>query len=316
MAIENSLPLVSIVVPLYNEEVRLRALCTALLAQTYKSIEIILVDNNSTDETFALAKDLACEQIKVVQELQLQNADAARNRGLEVAVGQIIAFTDGDCCPEATWIQRAVEHFNASNADLVAGQITFTYSARPSSAEFYDSVSFLQHSSSVIERGVAFTANLFARREVIAHLGGFSVDTVWNGDFLFTRNAVHAGFVLAYCDDAVVAHPARKAEDVFKKVWRISWGKGFFGLSNNASNHPAQVKIGAVSFFLEKKPHIRHLNPAQMTRSLRAKGISPKPITLIGTFLVAWTVGVIGVAGFIFGRIAQLLNQPHKQISV
>ncbi len=134
MAIKNSLPLVSIVVPLYNEEARLHVLCTALLAQTYKSIEIILVDNNSTDGTFALAKDLACEQIKVVQELRLQNADAARNRGLEVAVGQIIAFTDGDCCPEATWIQRAIEHFNASNADLVAGQITFTYSARPSSA--------------------------------------------------------------------------------------------------------------------------------------------------------------------------------------
>jgi len=310
-----STPIVSIIVPLFNEENRLRALCRALLAQSYKPLEIILVDNASTDSTFSLANELACGQIKVVQELEFQNADAARNKGIEVAHGDILAFTDGDCLPTPNWVKAAIDQFNYGKADLIAGQISFSFRKQPSCGEFYDAVTFLQHSTSVSERGVAFTANLFVRKKVILSLGGFSVDTVWNGDFMFTRHAVQSGFSLEYCKEAIVIHPARKSQDVFKKVWRISWGKGFLATSDESSIGSSE-QAGAKAFFFEPKPHIRHLNPGQLLKSLNKKGILISKTEALGTFFVAWTVGLIGLLGFLTGRIARMRQRRDQRASL
>lgn len=93
----NKDPLVSIVVPVYNVEAYLQRCVTSILTQTYKNIEIILVDDGSTDGSGEI-----CERIKekesniVVVHQKNGGLSAARNTGINIAKGQYIAFVDSD----------------------------------------------------------------------------------------------------------------------------------------------------------------------------------------------------------------------------
>jgi glycosyltransferase involved in cell wall biosynthesis len=88
---------VSIIVPVHNTEKFLRACVESLVAQTLRDIEIVLVENCSTDGSLALCHELASadERIEV---LSIDKADlsTARNAGVKVATGEYIAFVDSD----------------------------------------------------------------------------------------------------------------------------------------------------------------------------------------------------------------------------
>ena len=89
------MPKVSIIVPVHNTERYLQACVESLTAQTLADIEIILVENCSTDDSLALCHRIATtdDRIKV---LSIDKADlsTARNEGVKVATGEYIAFVD------------------------------------------------------------------------------------------------------------------------------------------------------------------------------------------------------------------------------
>lgn len=86
---------VSIIIPVYNAAAFIKKSINALLKQTYPSIEIIIIDDSSTDDSFAIAKELESDIVKVLQQ---PNAGAAiaRNTGLAAATGDYIQFMDVD----------------------------------------------------------------------------------------------------------------------------------------------------------------------------------------------------------------------------
>ncbi len=305
-------PRFSVVVPLYNEERRLPGLVQALKAQTFHDFEVIFVDNNSQDGTHRWLLEHVGGWAHVVQERSLQNADAARNAGVQVARGNAFAFTDADCLPDPRWLAEGAAAFAATGADLIAGRIAFDLGATPGPAELYDSVTFLQHSASVAERGVAFTANLFVARRVFDEIGLFDVTTAWNGDVLFTRRAVNSGYALAYADRAVIRHPARSVADVLKKAWRIARGKGRY--RQQSLNKPTGRPLGGAEVFLEPKPHFRHLHPKLLKQSLMRNGHSPATRTLALSWLVACLVAGTGALGFCTGRLTAATDPqlPHS----
>lgn len=87
-------PLVSVVVPTYNGERYLRHTLDSLAAQTYEALEVIVVDDGSTDDSRGIARSHACEPRVVAQ--QNKGVAVARNRGMAVASGEWIAFLDQD----------------------------------------------------------------------------------------------------------------------------------------------------------------------------------------------------------------------------
>ena len=89
--------LISIIIPCYNVEEYIEECIESVLKQTYKNIEIICVDNNSTDQTFLKLKNLQKRypQIIVLEEKK-QGAPSARNTGLAVARGEWVQFLDSD----------------------------------------------------------------------------------------------------------------------------------------------------------------------------------------------------------------------------
>lgn len=94
---KNSKTKVSIIVPLYNAGADFNACMASLIAQTWSALEIIIVNDGSTDHSVEIAKHYA-EHYPYVRLLHQANAGAsvARNLGLQAATGDYVAFVDAD----------------------------------------------------------------------------------------------------------------------------------------------------------------------------------------------------------------------------
>ncbi len=111
----------SVVIPAYNEESFIAGTIEALQNQTIKPDEIIVVDNNSSDRTAAIAKSMG---VKVLHEPK-QGITPARNRGFNAANGDIIARCDGDTRPFPDWVELLKKSFKDKSVVGVTGTNVF-----------------------------------------------------------------------------------------------------------------------------------------------------------------------------------------------
>ncbi|MBC1850979.1 glycosyltransferase family 2 protein, partial [Listeria seeligeri] len=88
--------LVSVIIPTYNREATIAKTISSILNQTYKSLEIIIVDDASNDKTVQIVQDLDKAQISLFVLKQNIGAAEARNIALSKARGRFIAFLDSD----------------------------------------------------------------------------------------------------------------------------------------------------------------------------------------------------------------------------
>jgi glycosyltransferase involved in cell wall biosynthesis len=226
----------SVIVPVYNNPEGIRALIDALLAQTYPSrhFEIIIVDNNSTDETADVVRSIASkndDRIKLAMETTIQSSYAARNRGIEESSGEFLAFVDSDCTPAASWLENGIGALENDSVACGGGKVEFFYqSDRPNAVEYLDSARKLDQRHYVEDLGFAATANFFARRDLFAQKGMFRADVISGGDFEFGRRVTSQGQRIAYINDAVVTHPARATvRELLKKSKRVAVGQKQLG---------------------------------------------------------------------------------------
>lgn len=118
----NSDPKVSIVVPVYNVDRYLNECFDSLKNQTYKNLEIIVVDDGSTDGSGIIADAYKnCDDRFLVFHCKNTGISAARNLGLKYATGDYITFVDGDDAITSIHIQSLVDIALHSKADIVLG---------------------------------------------------------------------------------------------------------------------------------------------------------------------------------------------------
>lgn len=112
--------LVSIIVPVYNIENYAENCIKSLVNQTYKFLEIILVDDGSTDNSGKLCDDYAKtdERIKVIHKTN-GGLSSARNAGLDVVSGDYIMFIDGDDYIAENAVEILLKHMSNHDADMV-----------------------------------------------------------------------------------------------------------------------------------------------------------------------------------------------------
>ncbi len=112
--------LISVVVPVYNAEKYLERCVQSICGQTYKNLEIILVNDGSSDNSGALCKKLASsdDRIKVIQQ-ENGGSSIARNTGLDYATGDILAFVDSDDHLDLSMFEQMMELMVANDLDVV-----------------------------------------------------------------------------------------------------------------------------------------------------------------------------------------------------
>ena len=92
------MPAVSVIIPTYNRENFIGRALVSVLSQTYRDMEIIVVDDGSFDDTYGVVKKLAGSEapLRYLAHEKNRGAQAARNSGISVAAGDYIAFLDSD----------------------------------------------------------------------------------------------------------------------------------------------------------------------------------------------------------------------------
>ncbi len=113
---------ISIVIPVYNEAEQINACLEAIAAQTLLPDEVIVVDNNSTDGTAALAARFPF--VTVITE-QKQGVVHARNTGFDAARGDIIGRIDADTIVPADWVATVRRIFIGTAHDAVSGSVSY-----------------------------------------------------------------------------------------------------------------------------------------------------------------------------------------------
>lgn len=113
-------PKISVIVPIHNCEAFLGEALESLFAQNYPNLEVIVVDDGSTDRSLAVAKSFS--SIRCLSEAHLGPA-AARNAGLKVASGSIFGFIDGDDAWSSNHLDVLMPRLEDEAYDLVYGHI-------------------------------------------------------------------------------------------------------------------------------------------------------------------------------------------------
>ncbi len=119
---------VSIVVPIYNVAPYLKRCVDSLTSQTYSNIEILLVDDGSTDNSFEIMKDLSKEEHRI-RCLQKENGglSSARNFGLKHCTGEYVLFIDSDDYVSCNMCERLINCAIATSSDVVVCDMEYFY---------------------------------------------------------------------------------------------------------------------------------------------------------------------------------------------
>ncbi|MFR7519988.1 MAG: glycosyltransferase family 2 protein [Mediterraneibacter faecis] len=116
---ENDKNLISVIIPLYNAEKYLKNCITSVVGQTYRNLEIILVDDGSNDNSLSICEKFALQdnRIKVFHQNN-GGVASARNKGLSEASGEFIAWVDSDDSIEPEYIEKLYDAVKEYNADI------------------------------------------------------------------------------------------------------------------------------------------------------------------------------------------------------
>lgn len=126
---------ISIIVPIYNIEKYLSRCLDSILAQTYKNLEVILVDDGSVDNSGMIADEYARNDQRIIVIHQVnKGVSAARNAGLDLATGDYIGFVDGDDYIESDMYEILMRIIDEQQVDIAHCGYQMVY---PSRIDYY-----------------------------------------------------------------------------------------------------------------------------------------------------------------------------------
>ena len=128
----NSSPLISIIVPVYNSEKYLNDCISSILKQSYPNIEVIFINDGSTDKSLDILNGILDSRVKVLSQ-DNSGAAEARNAGLKKAKGDYVCFVDSDDMIDDHYVEVLFETAQQSSADIVCTDYTYMTNTRPKS---------------------------------------------------------------------------------------------------------------------------------------------------------------------------------------
>jgi glycosyltransferase involved in cell wall biosynthesis len=217
---------VSVIIPVFNDQAGVDSCLKALQLQDYphNRFEVVMVDNASTtpiriDPVYAdIARVVVCAS---------PGAYAARNVGIAVANGDVLAFTDADCLPDPNWISAGLAALHASHTPcVIGGEVEMRLSPRPTAVELYQYLTGFMQFENINNLGFTATANLFAFKSHLTDIGLFDEILLSGGDREWSWRAAKAGYRVKYAADAiVVTSPRNSLAAAIRQARRVAGGR-------------------------------------------------------------------------------------------
>lgn len=225
---------VSVIIPVYNVEPYLKQCMDSVVGQTLKDIEIICVDDGSTDDSLNILKEYAAEDSRV-QIIQQQNAGAgaARNNGMRHATGKYLSFLDSDDFFEPRMLERAYDLAEKDQADFVAYKsdqyhteknqfVPVNWVVRENEIPPYHPFNHRQMTGNVFKVFVGWAWDKLFLREFVDKYNLTFQEQRTSNDMLFVFSAVALAKKISVVP-AVLAHQRRDAKDSLSKTRENSW---------------------------------------------------------------------------------------------
>ncbi|WP_396612629.1 glycosyltransferase [Haloferax sp. S1W] len=220
-------PVVSVIIPVYNDPKGIADTLSALTKQTYpdERLELLPVDNGSTDRTREVIRQFAADNeiVELVVEDEIQGSYAARNAGIERASGEILAFVDADMYMDETWLETAVDA--AGDAPYIGCNVELVVDGDATLAAKFDAQTAFPVERYIAEQQYAPTCCLLVRRSVVEDVGPFDAMLVSGGDSEFGNRVAQAGYEQQFASEATLYHPVRDSfSSLVKKELRVGRG--------------------------------------------------------------------------------------------
>lgn len=225
---------VSVIVPVYNAQDYLEQCIVSILAQTLQEIEVICVDDSSTDRSLEILKKYEKEDIRMrVLTQPNSGAGAARNRGLSQASGEYLSFLDADDFFEPDMLELAYAKAKEDRADMVVFKsdqyhtdsdqfVQVAWTLREKEIPPYTPFNHRQMTDNIFKVFVGWAWDkLFSREFVEKHHLTFQEQRTSN-DLLFVFSAVALAKRITIVPK-VLAHQRRDAKDSLSKTRENSW---------------------------------------------------------------------------------------------
>ncbi len=209
-------PMFSVVVCTHNGAHRMDACLRAACAMIYTNYEVIVVDDGSDDDLAAVAENYPEVRLLRTEHVGLS---AARNMGAREARGEIIAYTDDDCEPDAAWLTWLAHAFSKYGWDACGGPNLPPIPAHKE--DLHEAVVACAPGAPShvllgdVEAEHLPGCNLIVKKSALEKIGGFATDYRIAGDDVdFCWRLREAGFQLGFCGAAFVWHRRRTT------IWR------------------------------------------------------------------------------------------------
>lgn len=224
------LPQVSVIIPIYNGVEDLLRLMECIESQTYprELVNYIIVNNNSQDktafflDTFQKKSQRENINLTTLEENDIQSSYAARNRGIKIAQGEIIAFTDADCRPEPDWLYNLIQPFSDENIGIVAGEI-LALTGDSILEQYAEKQQVLSQKHTLENKFLPYgqTANLAIRKTIFQQVGIFRPYLTTGGDAdICWRILQQTNYKIHLAENAIVKHRHRSTLEEYKKQWQ------------------------------------------------------------------------------------------------
>ncbi len=236
---------VSVIVPAYNCETTISQTLTAILNQDYRgTIEVIVVDDGSTDATARLVK--AFSQIKYFHQ-ENSGPASARNRGAKESRFDFIFFTDSDCIPQRDWLLKLMSRFDDPKVAVVSGSYAIANPEIVLARCIHQEILY-RHKNLMSNFPKSFGSyNFGVRRKIFESLRGFNPEYrhASGEDNDLSYKILNAGFKIYFEKNALVKHYHARH---LKKYLIEQYSHGFWRVKMYL-DHPYMVKGDDYTFW-------------------------------------------------------------------
>lgn len=210
------MPAVSIIIPVFNTHEFLRTCLGSVLGQTLRDIEVICVDDGSTDGSTDILREIADRdaRVRLVFHAENKGVSAARNAGLAIATGDYVGFVDSDDTVCETYFASLYESCRANKADMAKG-IYFSADAAVHAEQH-------AYNEKVVADKYAFTINfttaVYRREMLVKNEIMFPEDTRNGEDIVFLIKAVHFANTVTSVPEAKYIYREREDSASRRKI--------------------------------------------------------------------------------------------------
>lgn len=289
---DRQLPMISLVVPAYNEGLVIQPAIRSLLELDYPNYEILVVNDGSSDDTYekalAVARESTHVPVRVINKRNGGKADAL-NTGMAHARGEFILNMDGDTKLSSNALRACIGHFDNPRIGAVAGNVKVlnrdTLWAKIQSVEYIEGLALARKAQSYLRSVIIIPGPLgMFRKSVLQQAGGYDHDT-FAEDCDLTLKLLMRGWQIAYEPAAIawVETPSRLL-DLLKQRYR--WTRGILQAIRKHASALWRPRKAGVNFFI--------------LWYMLFEGILWPFSTVLGSLFFAYVGLYYGVAVFIF----------------